>query len=93
MQGDIELRNVKFRYPARKDAKVFDGLNLSIQVQVGAIANDIFMLEESESCICIKGAAEMNHDVLPTVLVMLQNCCRLDRLWLWLAAAAAARAQ
>ena len=32
LQGDIELRNVKFRYPARKDAKIFDGLNLSIQV-------------------------------------------------------------
>ena len=32
LQGDIELRNVKFRYPARKEAKIFDGLNLSIQV-------------------------------------------------------------
>jgi ABC-type multidrug transport system fused ATPase/permease subunit len=35
-QGNIELQNVKFRYPARPDAVVFDNLDLSIQVRATA---------------------------------------------------------
>lgn len=31
VNGDIELRNVKFRYPARKDVGVLEGLNLRIR--------------------------------------------------------------
>jgi hypothetical protein len=31
-QGDIELHDIKFRYPARPDAVVFGDLNLAIQV-------------------------------------------------------------
>jgi len=30
VQGEIELRNVKFAYPTRKTARVFDGLSLKI---------------------------------------------------------------
>ena len=31
VRGDIELRNVSFTYPARLEAPIFDGLNLSIK--------------------------------------------------------------
>ncbi len=29
----MELQGVRFHYPARKDAQIFDGLNLVIQVR------------------------------------------------------------